>query len=364
MKILYLCHIDWLWIKQRPQFLAEELAKKHHVDVFYQPSFRKHNLQKNYKATEVALSMNIKKLKKIPLKNRYKILFVINNFYQKIFIKKLIQKENYDFIYITHPEFYPLIKDLINKVIYDCMDDHSSFFGKNDSRASLYDFYEKKLCEAENVHILASSHSLEKKLSKYTQKNITIIRNGVKDSFVSNHLSAKVKMNNLKSKPKPKLIVSYIGTIADWFDFSMLSQASDKVEFHVYGPKEVNSSHFSGNIIYKGILEHDQIKSVALSSDALIMPFIVNKLIESVDPVKLYEYISFNKPIICCYYNEISRFSEFVHFYTDQHSFNGILNDLICSRLTLYDFDSAHDFLVGSTWSSRGGALNELLDNV
>ena len=37
-KVLYVMHISWGWIKQRPQFLAEELAKYYEVDVFYRMS--------------------------------------------------------------------------------------------------------------------------------------------------------------------------------------------------------------------------------------------------------------------------------------------------------------------------------------
>ena len=46
-----------------------------------------------------------------------------------------------------------------------------------------------------------------------------------------------------------------------------------------------------------------------------MMPFILNELIESVDPVKLYEYINFEKNIICIKYDEILRFKDFVYFY-------------------------------------------------
>ena len=34
-KILYLMHIPWGWIKQRPHFLAELLSIDFDVDVFY-----------------------------------------------------------------------------------------------------------------------------------------------------------------------------------------------------------------------------------------------------------------------------------------------------------------------------------------
>ncbi len=40
-------HIDWNWIKQRPQFIAEGLSKKYKVDVVYKYSYRNKNYQQN-----------------------------------------------------------------------------------------------------------------------------------------------------------------------------------------------------------------------------------------------------------------------------------------------------------------------------
>ena len=46
----------------------------------------------------------------------------------------------------------------------------------------------------------------------------------------------------------------------------------------------------------------------------MIMPFKLNELVKSVDPVKLYEYINYNKPIISIFYQEIKRYSQLCGF--------------------------------------------------
>lgn len=356
MNILYLSHIDWFWIKQRPQFLAQELSKKHNVDIYYQPSYIKNNLQSHSDFTKV------NKLPKVPLKNRFNILFKCNNYIQKKWINKIIKNKDYDAIYITHPEFYPLIKDIHNRIIYDCMDDYSGFFSINDIRYSRYKTYEFNLCNLDNIVILASSNALKEKLNKITDKDIKLIRNGLKDDFV---FKLKHNESNIITKVKTsKKIITYIGTIAEWFDFSILKEKTDpNIEYHIYGPKDVNDDNFNDQIIYKGILEHEDIVNVAAKSDALIMPFVVNDLIKSVDPVKLYEYISFNKPIICCYYDEISRFCEFVNFYHNQMDFNKIIDDLLFNNIKPYSKENAIDFLLNSTWTSRGNDLNDFISS-
>ena len=44
-KILYLCHIDWNWIKQRPQFIAEKLVDKHEVICIFPHWYNRSKLQ-------------------------------------------------------------------------------------------------------------------------------------------------------------------------------------------------------------------------------------------------------------------------------------------------------------------------------
>ncbi len=49
---------------------------------------------------------------------------------------------------------------------------------------------------------------------------------------------------------------------------------------------------------FYGPIDDDKLYKNVQNFDCLIMPFKLNKLIFSVDPVKLYEYINYNKPIV------------------------------------------------------------------
>src|SRR5258708_25607948 len=39
-KVLYMIHVDWRWIKHRPQFVAEHLAERHDVLVLHRECIR------------------------------------------------------------------------------------------------------------------------------------------------------------------------------------------------------------------------------------------------------------------------------------------------------------------------------------
>lgn len=45
-KMIYLCPVDWRWIKQRPQFLAEELSKYFEIHAVYPYQNNRKGLQK------------------------------------------------------------------------------------------------------------------------------------------------------------------------------------------------------------------------------------------------------------------------------------------------------------------------------
>lgn len=150
----------------------------------------------------------------------------------------------------------------------------------------------------------------------------------------------------------------YYGTISSWFDFDLLKKSLDKyrnIEYFIYGPVEpgiempTNLERFN----YMGIAEHSRLSEIVESMDCLIMPFVVNELIESVDPVKLYEYINFNKNIISVYYNEINRFKPYVYFYKNESEYYAILDSLLKNNLIKYSNDERIDFLEKNNWDSR-----------
>lgn len=74
------------------------------------------------------------------------------------------------------------------------------------------------------------------------------------------------------------------------------------------------------------------------------MPFIINDIIESVDPVKLYEYINFNKNILTSYYEEIDRFDPFVYFYNSYDEFRKQIDLLKSNRKLKYSESERYSF--------------------
>jgi len=115
-------------------------------------------------------------------------------------------------------------------------------------------------------------------------------------------------------------------------------------------------------IKYLGAVRHEDIHARVSGFDALMMPFQVTELIQSVDPVKLYEYIYFDKPIVSVSYPEIERFSDFVDFYTDHSGLALIINRYLSEGFRKkYSDNERLQFISSSTWSDRVSQIQESL---
>lgn len=356
-RIVYACPVDWRWIKQRPQFLAEELNKYFDVHVIYPFSKNRRGLQKK-------VNDRIKKTPyfSIPtLNGRIHIAEKINKFLVRIQIERVINKKKPDILWIALPEQEMSIpKGYKGKVVYDCMDDYAAFNEGNIRQADVIRMEENLIRRADLV--FASSENLKRRLCQrydLRSEKIVLIRNGFHDEW---SLAQEMKESDTGLK------IGYFGTISHWFDFDLLMNNLDKrsdVEYHLYGPlaKGVEIPQHS-RIIYHGVVEHDEIRNKSSGLDALMMPFQLNELVLSVDPVKLYEYICLNKNILCVLYPEVERFAPFAQFYRNQEEFDEQVSALAKNKGIRYTAEQAEDFLRENSWKKRAEYIYDVVNQM
>lgn len=355
-------HIDWNWIKQRPQFLAEHLAEYYQVIVFA-PYYKKRNM--------LVLNRNerIKVIYYFPLPFRFrnKLIGALDRTLTTLWKRLIAWWYKPDYLWVTSPELCPYIssKSIVKssiKLIYDCMDDILEF-ERGDSFKERMLAYEKLLVSMASI-VFVSSRYLQDTL----QRRIAC---GNKTKLVRNAFGGRI-ITPLEDETKPaktsnRIILGYFGTISTWLDFEALQFCLKKIsnlEIHLWGPIENESvvTQETKCLLLHRPVQHDALYDLAQKCDALIMPFKLNNLIQSVDPVKLYEYINYNRPILSIYYNEISRFEPFVNFYSDKEGLLNALQELIRNGFAKkYNSDLRTEFLKSNTWSERVRLVNESL---
>ncbi len=362
-------NVPWGWIKQRPHFIAEYLSENFELSIFYKASLmakRKDLVTKNAGQLKIN-SYFLIPFNRIPLINKIKLFDFLN----KVLIKLQVgQNFSNKVVWITSWSVYHQIKYCIGKntiVVYDCMDDELEFPKiKNDKILySLAEKNEEELISRSNLIICSSEYLKYKlKLRYCTLKKIYVINNAT-NSFKENDYKIKVSVNHQFSELENVFL--YIGTISSWFDFDsviLMLEKNESANFVLLGPIDVIMPKHP-RLHHFGTVNRDSLPFFIDKSIALTMPFLLNELIRSVDPVKIYEYIGSNKPIIATNYTEMAKFSKFCYLYDNNITFSEIASKLLKGEI-IYNVNSEDSsrFINENTWEKRGLEIVGLLDKI
>jgi len=351
-KILYIMGIDWLWIYQRPQIMAEKLSQHYDVTVIFPRSI----INIRYKAIKLSSEFVKKKvLWTIPYQEKIKAVGAAAKLFQQLLFRNYQQ---YDYIMVGYPLYAKYIPDdYKGQIIYDCMDNHKALYPDR-KRVSRIILQEERLIKKSSI-VFASSLLLCKKVNRIAQEaKAILIRNGVETGQI-----CEIK----KAEIKPVYKIGYIGTIDTWFDFKLLKDSlklNSVFTYHLIGPFNRLKKKSHSRLIYEGVIEHKYLSGYIRDYDCLLMPFLLNDVVLSVDPLKLYEYISFGKCIISIFYPEIKRFEEFVYFYSTVEEYMELLGQL-CKKgfPAKYNKEQQVGFLEDNTWDNRYNKLHQVIND-
>lgn len=361
-RILYVMHISWGWIKQRPQFIAEDMAKDCQVDVMYRMSNRKgDNLNPSFNQGNLCVkgfrNWPMERIKFLPISLTYQ--------YNKlIWRKQNLDLASYDYIWVTDPVLWWTIKGNYKpngktKLIYDCMDDYSAFpyMEEYPRYKSFNEGKEAELIKEAN-YVFCSADALRKKLiDRYgIDRKYHIVNNAI----TSNIMSYK---DNVAGIELPSNSLVYIGTVSEWFDFANTLKALDenpKLHVILYGPKRLPEIPSHERLEFRGSTSHENILTIMTKASGLFMPFVVNELIESVNPVKLYEYIYSGKPILASRYGESEPFSRYVSLYSSYDEFDAFIKEKVLAESNC-DIAEMRRFAMDNTWESRVQQIKKIV---
>ena len=355
-KVLYFSLVTWKWIKQRPHFIAIKLSEsnKYKVDYRYQALYKKYvpkDEKNNLVSNKIDKNKNlkIKPFNIFPANNKLRIfLNTTLSFWKTSFY-------NYDKIILTHPNqldfFFVKVQKLKKtEFYYEAMDNYEEWEENKEG------YLEKqgRLVSISKKIIVSSDKLKEKFKSLYglNDDNIIVIRNGYDKNTFENYDDKIV--TKLKHPS-----VTYIGTIDDWFDFDNIQKyalSHENIIFNIIGPinnnvKKTVDEIKAKNVIFHGPIEHSLVPKYIEDSEVMIMPFIINDIIEYVDPVKLYEYLYMKKPVVTSYWDELKQFEGLVYFYKTKDDFSKVLEKALNSNFK--ENESYYKLINDSTWDSR-----------
>lgn len=163
----------------------------------------------------------------------------------------------------------------------------------------------------------------------YTAKNMEDKYKGIKNKskmiYVPNGIDLeffekadKSFPEEFKNIPEPRII--YVGAISEWFDVDLIYYCASKLSlcsFVIIGPPKKDLSKLKNlkNIYILGLKSHNKIPGFLTHSQVGIIPFDTRNysdLVNSINPLKLYEYLVCGLPVVSMKWEEIAALEHMV----------------------------------------------------
>lgn len=317
--------VDWnIPLFQRPQQMAMAFAKLGIMFVYVTPNG-------NDNAHEIKTIMNNCIL--VPPEKFEQVMNILLNRNLEIIL---------DICSTDNRHFMPWVEKYTEqgcKVLYEYIDEISDdITGKVPKET-----YERhhELLKDRNIYVVATADKLYNEVIQIRGNNINCLNsgNGVDlEHFRVEKNVRKVPRNIRPIVKKEKPVIGYFGAIANWFDFEMVEYAAKQrkdYEFLMIGPnygshdleclqelKKIPNLHFVGTVDYK-ILPY-----VATYFTVATIPFLLNDITESTSPIKLFEYMAMDKPVVTTAMRECFKYP-IVRIAKDKEDFVTALDEAV-----------------------------------
>ena len=302
-------HASFGWnieMKQRPQHLAEALSKKK-VLYIYRSDVKNDNIYSIKKIKDNLYVLNLD-------------MYSLNvAFFEAI---KSINKPKFAHVYATclNSVDYEKIKTYMDKgfkVIYDFVDELSSEISGYNITSKMIEDHEKLLRDKENVLVVSTAKKLKDIANKFRgeNENNILAPNAVNLEDFKNHGNEiGEKIQPIVNKRKP--IIGYYGALAKWFDYKLIEQlAKEREDYEIVligmdydGSYDQSNLKYYSNISYLGMIDYKDLINYSRYFDVCIVPFIKNDITDSTSPLKIFEYMALEKPIVTTDINECKNY--------------------------------------------------------
>jgi glycosyltransferase involved in cell wall biosynthesis len=237
--------------------------------------------------------------------------------------------------------------------IYDCCDEITGFYVPS-LRPGVVRRVEEQLIKACDLVICSSQKLIETKSPM--AKRAALVRNAAEVEHFRKALDWDYpRPEHLEGIEKP--IVGFWGYLADWLDWDIIDyiirNAAD-LHFVLIGPTTRGLTRFIdvSNVTYTGPLPYEVLPQYLQHFACAILPFAVNEMTESINPVKGYEYLAGGCPVVGTPLPELEAFGEHIYLASDGPSFleaihKAIDEDSPAKRLARTEFVGGHD------WNAR-----------
>lgn len=294
--VIFKANFGWnIEMKQRPQHIAEQLAKQNILYLYIASDVQ----DKTYSIENIGENLYLINMA------RYTFNLALFEILSKVKIPKFLH------VYATclYSVTYDDIKEYMDKgfkVLYDFVDEISEELSKASISKEIINQHKKLLNDKENVIVLSTATNLYNDVTAIRgNENSIMCPNGVNiEDFRKEKYEEPDAMKKIREKGNP--VIGYYGALASWFDYEMveyLAKSRPNYEIVLIGWKYDNSYGKTNmdkyeNIHYLGIVDYPHLANHSKYFDVATIPFLLNDVTKATSPVKLFEYMAVGNPIV------------------------------------------------------------------
>ncbi len=286
--IIFPPSLDWdVQLFQRPQQLALALARQGALVFYLQP--KPNRKQPPFSSIQSGLYLcNVHVDTFSILSNPFIYLLTWNSDYAKCFNKP--------------------------QMIYDYVDDIDVFYGDRDQIARGHEYLLR------NARIvLATAEKLVEEAKNY-RSDVIYSPNAVEyEHFAkaarNEYLTPPEDIEPLVAQSQP--IIGYYGALARWFDYDLLKKVAllrPHYQFILIGPDYDGTLQKTNlfdipNVHWLGVKPYRELPHYLQYFDVATIPFVINEITHATSPLKLFEYMAGEKPIVITPMRESMNYS-------------------------------------------------------
>lgn len=258
-----------------------------------------------------------------------------------LFTKKIneLSKENFDvhLNYNTLVMGYRASKNF--KTVFDVADDIPAMIRSTPQIPNILspvggymaDYYLQKIIKTAD-HFTFTNIELKEKY-RINENKSTIIPNGVDIENFKNIKNAKEKLG------LDGFIIGYVGVLREWVNFEPIFKAltylKDDIKFLIVGSEGrlienkllAKKYGLDNRVIFTGMIKYSKIPLYISAMNICLIPFRINEISENALPLKLFEYMACEKPVISTPISPIKNIlNENVLYATNENEYKEMIN--------------------------------------
>lgn len=259
--------------------------------------------------------------------------------------------------HILTPSSFPF-----RRLVYDCIDD-VRIYSRTGRVLRIMQKAEETIAARADL-VTATAESLRGRMQAF-RKEVHLLPNGVNaERFLSVSASDPLPPD-MDGIPHPRF--GFVGALYHWIDptvFETLAQAYPEGSVVLVGPANMEGLNDilnrNPNIHYLGPRPYDQIPAYMAAFDVCLNPFRMDALGDTINPLKVYEYLCLGKPVLSARTRETEALAPYLYLYRDPEEL------VAAARQALSDPVSRREerrlFAGSCSWVQRADCLEKWLE--